>query len=334
MFGNGEGVQWWSGGSGAPRGCSLSMIHKVRGWRHLPFRLFAAASACGMADSPLALLQELLEPQLTAEQHAWLARERGADAAVRDRAFTLAPRRVGREPLEVGPDERRRAQALRPGWRLGGLTRDDAARLILLLDLPPEGQASLFSDLCVGADLRESLVLYRGLPLYAADPAALLSQARKGLRSNVVSTFVAIAHHSPFPQEHFDVGTWNQMVLKALFIGVALWPIQGLDARANPELKRMLIDYARERRAAGRSVPAELWRGVGPVATAAELDDLLRALRSEAADEREAAALALAGCPLDAATAVLRREAPDLAAAIAAGELAYRREEEVIDGCA
>ncbi|MFW5750327.1 MAG: EboA domain-containing protein [Planctomycetota bacterium] len=287
-----------------------------------------------MADSPLALLQELLEPQLTAEQHAWLARERGADVAVRDRAFTLAPRRVGREALPIGPAERRQAEALRPGWRLHGLTRDDAARLILLLDLPSDHQTSLFGDLCVGADLRESLVLYRGLPLYAADPAVLISQARKGLRSNVVGTFVAIAHHSPFAHEQFDTGTWNQMVLKALFIGVALWPIQALDARANPELKRMLIDYARERRAAGRSVPAELWRGVGPAATAADIDDLLLALRSDATDEREAAALALAACPVDGAGAELEREAPELSAAIAAGQLAYRREEEVIDGCA
>jgi hypothetical protein len=50
------------------------------------------------------------------------------------------------------------------------------------------------------------------------------------------------------------------MVLKALFTGVALDRIVNLDDRLNPELARMASDYASARRAAGRSVPADLWR--------------------------------------------------------------------------
>ena len=66
------------------------------------------------------------------------------------------------------------------------------------------------------------------------------------------------------------------MVLKALFVDSALAPITGLDERANPELARILIDYARERWAAGRPVTPELWRPVKPFmedpAIKAELD--------------------------------------------------------------
>ena len=77
------------------------------------------------------------------------------------------------------------------------------------------------------------------------------------------------------------------MVLKALFVGSELGPIAGLDDRANPELARILIDYARERWAAGRPVTPELWRPVMPFADdreiKAELDRIPPEHRKEVA---------------------------------------------------
>ena len=67
---------------------------------------------------------------------------------------------------------------------------------------------------------------------------------------------------------------WNQMVLKALFVGSRLDPIVGLDRRANAVLARMLGDYAHERWSAGRPVSPELWRCVGPFAAGPLLADL------------------------------------------------------------
>jgi hypothetical protein len=46
-------------------------------------------------------------------------------------------------------------------------------------------------------------------------------------------------------------------VLKALFTGVPLATIDGLETRRTPDLVRMVGDYARERRAAGRPVPPD-----------------------------------------------------------------------------
>ncbi len=42
--------------------------------------------------------------------------------------------------------------------------------------------------------------------------------------------FEAVAHRNPYPAEQLPEAAWNQMVLKALFVGSRLAPIVGLDA--------------------------------------------------------------------------------------------------------
>lgn len=49
-------------------------------------------------------------------------------------------------------------------------------------------------------------------------------------------------------------------MLKCVFTGVPLSVVAGLDDRADAELTRMMTDYARERTAAGRDVPADVAR--------------------------------------------------------------------------
>ena len=130
--------------------------------------------------------------------------------------------------------------------------------------------AQRFTQLCRTADVAEAIAFYRGLPLYP-DPERLEAQAAEGTRTNMRAVFEAVAHRSPYPKEQFAENRWNHMVLKALFVGSALHPIQGLEERANPTLARMLCDYAHERWAAGRPVSPELWRCVGPHADAEAL---------------------------------------------------------------
>ena len=57
--------------------------------------------------------------------------------------------------------------------------------------------------------------------------------------------------------------TFQQCVVKAIFVGAPVWRIVGLDRRLTPELARMALDLADERRSAGRPVPAELWLALG-----------------------------------------------------------------------
>ena len=87
------------------------------------------------------------------------------------------------------------------------------------------------------------------------------------------------------------------MVLKALFIDSQLWPIQGIDERANAELAGILCDYAHERWAAHREVTPELWRCVGPYAQGTMLEDLQYVLEDNNELQQKAALLALLACP-------------------------------------
>lgn len=279
-----------------------------------------------MRDAAIPLLRDWLYRRLDPARQDWLTRQ--ADALVSDPgdkslqiAFGLIPRRLGKGALALSASEMSEADACLRGWWPGAWSLADAARILLLARLPGNAPdfAPRFRALCQTAEVTEAVSLYRGLPLYP-EPAALEPQVGEGLRTNMRSVFEAIAHHNPYPGTHFDAHRWNHMVLKALFIGSRLAPIQMLDERSNEELARILRDFAHERWAAGREVPHEIWRCVGPFAVDGALNDLARVLATGAPIERKAAALALAASPAPAAAELLGK-APALAAEIAAGRL-------------
>lgn len=222
------------------------------------------------------LLQGWLTRRLAPEANDWLGDEMGAaDDGVLFLALGQVARRIPKRDLEPTPEERAAAARLRPGWEPAAWSTHDAARLAILLSATGNGadMARRLARLWPASDLGELVSWCRGLPLYP-EPPRHLARAAEGVRSNMASVFTAVAHDNPYPAENFDDGAWNQMVLKALFIGAPLAPIQGLDARANPALARMLVDYAHERWAAGRPVSPDLWRCVEPFATGDMLDDL------------------------------------------------------------
>ena len=253
-----------------------------------------------MSDTARKLLRECLLRQVDAGRGAWLDAQIAALAkdsaeAALEIALGMVPRKLSKAELALTDADLAAADNAIPGWDPRGWSATDAARILLLSGLPSGGKpfAERFRALCRTADVTELATLYRGLPLYP-DPASLEEQVGEGLRSNMRGVFDAIAHSNPYPKAHFDQHRWNHMVLKALFIGSPLAPIQGLDERANPELARIMLDFAHERWAAGRPVPFEIWRCVGPFAEGGAIDDLARVLTSAEGVERRAAALALA----------------------------------------
>lgn len=214
-------------------------------------------------------------------------------------AFTRVPRAIPRQDLCLSVAETAKIAVLVPGFDPMGWSLDQAARAWLLLTAPANdaaAYAALLEPLFRAAEVRELTGLCQSLPLLP-HPAQHLSHAQEAVRSNMQCVFAAIALRNSYPAANFAEPAWNQMILKALFIGAPLAQVHGLHQRANPRLTRMLIAYARERRAARRPVPADLWRACAPYLDERDIDAVQAALTSEDGDERRAAALAVAASP-------------------------------------
>jgi hypothetical protein len=249
--------------------------------------------------TPVDHLGRWLAGRLSAEASAWLeacaARLRNGGAE-RDLYLGVSQvsRHIGKDPLQLTPDELQAAALSRPGWDPADWSVDQAARIYLLLASTADGAelSRRLDRLCSAADIGELVAFYRGLPLYPDQPRHAL-RAAEGVRSNMRVVFEAVAHRNPYAAEQFAEPAWNQLVLKALFVGSRLDLIVGLEARRNPSLARMLCDYAHERWAAARPVSPELWRCVGPFAAGPVLDDFRRLFERGTPAEQQAAALAL-----------------------------------------
>jgi hypothetical protein len=249
--------------------------------------------------TPIELMQCWLADRLPDDAAAWLASaiERCV-SGVADRELYLlmglVSRRIERTPLGLTRQELAAAATSRAGWDPSPWTLDEAARILLLSVSTSNGVALCrrLERLCSAADIGELVAYYRGLPLYPDQPRYTL-RAAEGVRSNMRVVFEAVAHRNVYPAEQFAEAAWNQLVLKALFVGSALAPIVGLDSRRNPTLARMLCDYAHERWAASRPVSPELWRCVGPFAAGPMLDDFACVFARGTVDEQHAAARAL-----------------------------------------
>ncbi|GAX45015.1 hypothetical protein NIES4075_60340 [Tolypothrix sp. NIES-4075] len=213
------------------------------------------------------LLYRWVARQIKAESIVWLDEKRkqisnAANVRVFFTAFSAVPRYTGKSDLELTQDDLKAASAIVTGWVPAKWSVDQAARTLLLLSLPDDDAEKYLHTLeqvFTTADVGELIALYQALPLLRY-PEKLRHRAAEGVRSNMTAVFNAVALTNPYPAQYFDNLAWNQMVLKAFFVGSPVSLIQGLNQRANPELARMLVDYANERQAAGRSVSPEIWQ--------------------------------------------------------------------------
>ncbi|MCK6480773.1 MAG: EboA domain-containing protein [Planctomycetaceae bacterium] len=223
--------------------------------------------------------------------------------------FSAVGRHAPKTPLGIRPADLDRARKARPGWMPEKWTVEQAARTALLLQRDPRNRERWLGEVAMlfqHGDLGELVALYQALPLLP-HPEALVDRCAEGVRSNMTDVFRAVAHDNPFPSENLPEPAWNQMVVKNLFVELPLAPVQGLDARANPSLARMLCDYAEERWSAGRPVSPELWRCVGPHADEAGIRVMERALEGGDGATKAAVLEALRSCPWPEAGYVLKR---------------------------
>ena len=185
------------------------------------------------------------------------------------------------------------------------------ARLYLLLLLEQrntkENFIKLYATLFDSADVKESIHLVQSLA-FLPHPEAFAEKARVAARSNITPLFSAVAHNSDYAFKHFDESGWNQLVLKAAFLGESIIGIYGLKSRNNASLVDMLSDYARERQAASRSVPWDLWCCIAWMAQTGDDCDFLETIFSNGDIKTKAAiTLALSENPSESVTALTQQ---------------------------
>jgi len=272
-------------------------------------------------------LFSLLAAQSSTESIAWLEQQKnkllGSESpSTFYLAFSTASRFFDKMPLSVNQQEMSRANDLRPGFSPWHWNHLQAARTTLLLLYPhkdPGKWLPTLGKLFETADLHEQEALYAALPVLP-HPERMKLRAAEGLRTNITSVFDAAALHNPYPCEYLDEPAWNQLVLKAVFLERSLFRIYQSDKRNNINLAQTLVDYAYERRAAGRAVTPELWRFVGPFLREEHSSDIQRILSDGTLLDRRAMLLACSMSSLPAARQLLT-DYPEIEAEIQSGEL-------------
>ncbi|MFD8981479.1 EboA domain-containing protein [Streptomyces sp. NPDC059564] len=197
----------------------------------------------------LRTLEESLRSVLDQEHRARLTADTAAVAAdgpaALDRRFPAAGRDYGRGPL--------------PGWADWAV--EDAVRTFLLLALTRYGTTGAALAREAGeryshGDAAERRGVLRALPFLPLGARAV-HLTDDAVRTN--DNRLIAAALGPYARAHLDQYRWRQAVLKCLFTGIPLARVAGLHERRDAELARMAHGFAAERRAAGRTVPADLW---------------------------------------------------------------------------
>ena len=192
----------------------------------------------------------MIEPLVAAAGSDWLREQLGGPAF--PAAFAAAGRKVGTAPVDTSAIV---AAGLLVPTELGA---DECARgaLVLAAVGAQRDPVAFVRDLVRRGEVRERQAVLRVLAALP-EPARYVDVGVDACRTNVDGVFRAIACDNAFPARHFPAPAFDQMVLKALFVGAPVARIAGLAARTTDELIRMVEAYASERRAAGRSVPED-----------------------------------------------------------------------------
>jgi hypothetical protein len=209
--------------------------------------------------------------------------------------FASMSRRVGRAPIPTGPV----LEGPEDLVSLEGWAADEVGRVALLLAVAagsppalPLVVESAFRD----GDTREKTAIVRGLSLLPG-AGRFLTLALDAGRTNETTLFRALACDNPFPARHYPDLELSKLVMKAVFLGSAVAPLDriiGLGRRATPELARMGLDYIAQQESAGRDFPPEIWLAIAPHPPPGAVGGMLGYLRHSVAAHRRGAALGLA----------------------------------------
>lgn len=244
------------------------------------------------------LLQEILTARLSQPQSAWLehalARIGEADDAENTllKFSAMAARKLGSASLD---GEAPSLPVQGGAMSIAHWTCAEVGRVLLALSASaahPEQDSQLVEQVFRQGDEAEVGAVTRGLVLFE-QPSRFKALALEVGRTNSKTLYSCLLDHNPYPAMFYSDHEFNQLVLKALFSGLPITAVQGLQTRANTELSRMCEDYIDERLAAGRSIPVDIWLALGPCASAYGEQLLHAYAKSEDPQHRQFASLAL-----------------------------------------
>jgi hypothetical protein len=197
-------------------------------------------------------------------EHAWLdgvAAIGGFDAPRFSRTFTAMARRLGRAPLALDDAEAARVREAELEQPLSRWTVDELGRVEWLVRgvalHAGDSAVTLVRQVFDDGDNRERQAVLHALPLLP-EPERFVALGVDACRSHVSPIFEAIACDNVYPARYFPDASFQQMALKVAFVELPLSRVMLLETRKTDELDRMARDYAGEREAAGRPVPADL----------------------------------------------------------------------------
>ena len=206
----------------------------------------------------------------------------------------LGEERLGGEVLIVAEDLQLPIQR----W-----TASDAGRALLILQaiaIAPEIEQEIVQTYFEQGDESEIASLVRVINLLNGAKRYKFHM-REVSRTNSKPLYAALAQYNPYPARFYDDHEFNQLVLKALFMGIGIDSVIGLNERANPELSKMCEDYIDERLAAARSLPHDIWLALEPFASEKGLALIKQYSKHETPEHRYFAVKALQQQrPLDA----------------------------------
>ncbi|MBC7410792.1 MAG: EboA domain-containing protein [Arcicella sp.] len=238
-----------------------------------------------ISEKPIVSILKIIQENVNEKELTWIE-SKSTKIQFLSLAFVATPRFIGKRILKSEVTDLNGLEIQH--WTLDRLVR--VYFLLLLEQLSPESSVSQIETLIETAEINESIALFSALPLFS-QPEKWLHRAAGAVRSNIGDVFDSFAFGNPFSAKYFSELAWNQLVLKCIFNDKPIHLIQGINRRANQALAEMLSDFAHERWAAGRTVPAQVWRLMVNFMTERILDDMVKLFLSNDIHNKIAATL-------------------------------------------
>ncbi|BBP59778.1 EboA domain-containing protein [Pseudomonas sp. St316] len=149
-----------------------------------------------------------------------------------------------------------RAQPGSDGW-----SNVQLARALLLAQVleqqPAAGQVPLLHQLFLWGDDQEKVATLKALD-WLDSRGVCVELARQAGRTSNSQVFAALALDTAYPSRHYNEQAFNQLVLKALGMGLDVRRLIGLAQRQSVTLNQLALDLLDEQLAAERTVSAGL----------------------------------------------------------------------------